>query len=87
MKQNITITAYLNLNEGGCNYSKHFKEQWIDNNKLHPFAKQISVTTIKTSFKPKVHLKVNGNIVWDKTGNQIDPAALQEFILTKYNKQ
>lgn len=82
---NLKIIAYLNPNEGGCEYSKYFTKTWINNKMLHPVAKAIPIDTMQTSMKPRVQLKANGNIVWDKSGSTINTAKLQEFILNNYN--
>ena len=83
----LKIIARLNPNEGGCNYSKHFTQQWLNNPKLHPFAKAIPVQVKHiTATRPSIQLLANGNIVLHQTGNAINPATLQEFILKNYLK-
>ena len=81
----MNIIAYLNPNEGGCDYSKHFKEQWIDNDKLHPEVKAIPVEVSNYSAgEPTIYLYKNSS---DQSpllilkGNKIDPAFLQEYIM------
>ena len=80
----LRIVAHLNPNEGGCDYSAHFKKTWVKNDKLHPFAKAIPLDIIRSSRIPEVILLANGNKVWHKKGNQINPANLQNFIIDTY---
>jgi len=87
MKPKLTITARLNPQEKGCNFSKHFKDTWINNPTLHPFCKAIPIKETITHFKPSVTLYANGNIVRNMVGNDLGKTAqLQQFILDTYNK-
>ena len=85
MKPKLTITARLNPQEKGSNFSKHFQEAWINNKTLHPFCKAIPITKSITHFKPSLTLYANGNIVRTITGNYLGKTAqLQQFILDTY---
>jgi len=78
----MKIVAKLNPNEGGCNYSEHFKYHWIQNTKLHPACKEIEVEALyNTDIKPMVTLMDGENTLLIMSGNEINPAALQEYIL------
>jgi len=84
----LVIKAFLNPQEGGCNYSKHFREHWIENKKLHHVAMAIPVeVTEDTVSEPWVELQEDGSVVWTKRGNNINPATLQEFIIENYAKK
>lgn len=81
----MRIIAYLSSNEGGCNYSKHFREQWIDNKKLHPACKEIEVRLEEVIGygKPEVYLMKStfAKPLLIQVGNEIRPDILQDFIL------
>jgi len=77
----MIIHAHLNPIERGCNYSKHFKEQWINNNKLHPDVKKIKVKTHVTYNTPQINVLVGDRVVISMKGSLINPAKLQEKIL------
>lgn len=77
----MKVLATLNPNEGGCDYSKYFKETWINNDKLHPAVKEIEVQTLATSNEPEVAIFDKGEIILTQKGSQINSAILQEFIL------
>lgn len=77
----MKILAYLNTNEGGCNFSEHFIKQWIENDKLHPKCKDIIVQTMTTEKEPIVELFVEGRSYKRMVGSEIRPDLLQELIL------
>lgn len=84
---NLKIKAFINPKNGQCSASDLFRKEWIGNDKLDPFVKQIPVISQNVSaMAPRVELTINGNVVWKKYGAHIDAAKLEEFILSKYKK-
>lgn len=77
----IVIHAFLNPIERGCNYSKHFKEQWIENDTLHPKVKEVKVKVQKTYFTPQINVYKDDHVIISMKSNMINPAKLQEELL------
>lgn len=75
------IQAFLNPIERGCNYSKHFKNEWINNDKLHPAVKAIKVRVNDTFRTAQINVIDGEKVVISMKGNMINPAVLQEKLL------
>lgn len=79
---NFKIRFYKKNEDTGCNYSKHFQEHWIANDKLHPAVKEIPVATYPGDYRDAhVIVEHNGLDIITMVGNQINPASLQEQLL------
>lgn len=83
MKHNLSITAYLNLSdEGGCKPSAHFKEHFVDNKKLHPDLKSITVKVEHAVTEPEVVLTDGFTPIKTIKGNELlRPDLYQEDLL------
>lgn len=79
----LKIKAYLNRNEGGCDYSGYFEETWVNNTKLHPAVKKISVDKHYGDRQPIIQVIKDDTIIFEQVGNRISTAQLQEFLLAE----
>lgn len=82
-KDEYKIIAYLKDNETGCKPSAHFKEHFIENDKLHPDVKAIPIEQ-EIAFADEAEVQLLKNNVPIKTlkGNELlRPDLFQEFIL------
>jgi len=79
------IKAFLNKDERGCDYSKHFIDHWINNDKLHPGVKSIPVEVKYFDLgAPMVILyDEKGETIVGMVENGIRPDLLQELILKR----
>ena len=59
----LNIIAYLREDGKGCNPSKHFKEQFIENTKLHPYVKRIPAKVVLVEDSPQVCILKGHKIV------------------------
>lgn len=75
------IEAYLNDNEGGCDYSKHFQTTFIENEGIAQQVKAIPVEVIKTTGVPFVRVVSEGRTLLKLKGNMISGSKVQEFLL------
>jgi len=73
----MTIHALLSPIERGYNYSKHFKEQWIHSNKLHPNLREKPYALILSDEDSIYHLSDDNTLV-----ETFDP--LRSDLLSEY---
>ena len=77
----LKIHAHLNPEEGGCNYSKYFTENYIENDTIHSEVKKVPVHKVTVSEDPMVMLYDGEKELLVQRGNNINAAELQAFII------